>query len=118
MKRLIPAALVAATILAVPATANAATTCKSVRKEGAHVTLTAWGATSCALALETYRAARRGYNRRDVFPSSMLVRSPATGKRYRMRLENTDETDDYLSFVYVGRGVGRSTLNVQAQIRY
>lgn len=112
MRKLFATALVAVAVLAVPATASAAKVCKDVYKDGKEVTLTAWGSTSCPFALETYRAARR-----KAVPRRLRVYSPVTHRWYRMRRTSFEWTSDYLSFVYQGHGSGRSTLNVQAQIR-
>jgi hypothetical protein len=115
IKTLAVLAATAAAVLAAPSLASAATTCKSQTVEGVHVELTVWGSTSCGLGLETARAiVRRGYA-----PTSLSVRSPVTGQRYRLRRDNVDNNfSDYYSAVYTGRGKGRSTINVQLQVRY
>lgn len=113
--RIIAAAMVAAFIALgayMAGTADAAQTCKTLPVKGATVELTVWGSTSCAMGRET---ARQAVDRS--WPRAMRVKSPATGKRYLLHRVSYEHRRGYFSAVYSGHGAGRSTINVQVQVR-
>ena len=111
MRRIILAALVAATVVAIPATASADTTCKHVKRSGVEAGIYVWGKTSCGLGMNAARAIlRRGYS-----PRVLYVASPVTGRRYRLVRENLDnDFTSYYSAVYRGA----NDIHVQLQIYY
>jgi hypothetical protein len=113
MRKLVLAALVAAAVLAVPATANASRTCGTRGFDFGRVTVRVAGATSCPFGWSSYRAFRRARLRTGHYPQWLRVKSPVTHKRYRLARIDWKVNVQHAYWRYTGVGAHGSTLDVR-----
>src|SRR4051794_33624814 len=116
MRKRIIAAAVALAAVSVPSTASAAS-CGTRAFNFGRVTVTTAGATSCGFGWSSYHAFRQARLRTGHYPQSLRVKSPVTGKRYRLARVTQHVTLRRAYWRYTGVGAHGSTLDVRFRWR-
>src|SRR4051812_25007372 len=114
MPKIILAALVAAAVLMMPASASAAVkSCGTRGFDFGRVTVKTAGATSCPFGWNAYRAFRKATINNGRYPQSFRVKSPVTGGTYRLARVSQKINGKKADWRYTGVGDHSSTLDVR-----